>query len=216
MDTKKEKDLLESLWSMGKAPWKNGEILMTQQFVFREMLLRDVFFITAFHTQDERGGLIKDFSKAQFIQMGIDFEPSETLFITSRRYVLRGLHFQRVKQQSKLIRCIKGRIWCAVADLRGDSETFGQWISVELCGEGYDELYVPSGCALGTLAYEDSLIIMQCGEEFYSEYDDGIQWNDPDINIKWPLEKLEGSPVISKKDQRLQSFRNYCEVICPR
>ncbi len=184
---------------------------MIQQFEFQEKEISGVFLITPFSVGDERGGMTKDYSQEMFQKQGIDFTPLETMYITSCENVLRGLHFQRIKPQAKLIRCIHGNVWAAVVDLRRQSVTFGKWFSVTLDQTSGMELLVPKGCAVGTLALSDSMFSCQCDEKYYPEYDGGIRWDDPDIAVKWPLDALQGNAVISQKDESLPGFQSYLE-----
>lgn len=186
---------------------------MIQQFECCELSLAGVMLITPFSYSDNRGEMVKDYSKEFFDMNGIDFQPIETIYIHSRKSVLRGLHFQREKEQPKLVRCISGSIWAAVVDLRVDSPTLGKWLSVELNQMNGKEVFVPGGFAFGTLALEDSFISCKCGEAYYAEYDGGIRWNDPLLDVRWPLDSLENTPIISNKDIQLQSFRDYLDAV---
>lgn len=177
---------------------------MNQGYEFKKKSISGVYEITPFSSSDFRGSGVKDFSEEVFKGHDIDFQAKEILTITSKKGVLRGLHFQRVKEQAKLIRCIRGKLWCVVVDIRSGSATFKQWIEVDV-NEGM-EVYVPAGCAVGTLALHDSLMLCAYNEKYYGEYDDGIRWDDKDIGVKWPLEQIGGSPIISEKDKRLGSF----------
>lgn len=184
---------------------------MVQMFQFDKTEFPEVRSITPFCANDDRGGMVKDYAAELFAENGISFIPVETLYIESRRGVLRGLHFQREKPQAKLIRCLTGKVWAVVVDIRGESCSFGRWISEELSGENKRELFVPEGFAFGTLALEDSLISCKCGEKFYAECDGGIRWNDPDINVRWPLDKGAQRPIVSEKDRTLPFLKECME-----
>ena len=97
-----------------------------------------------------------------------------------------------------------------VVDLRKDSPTFKKWLSFTLTGENTQELLIPKGCGHGYLVLEDSVVSYKCSEKFYGEYDDGILWNDPDIGVDWPTEKVE-KVILSEKDMALQSFRQFMD-----
>lgn len=183
---------------------------MVRQFCFKKAEFPEVIRIAPFCANDDRGGIVKDYASEIFAENGISFTPIETIYIESRQGVLRGLHFQRVKQQPKLIRCLKGKVWSVVVDIRKESPTFGRWISEELSENNGLELFVPYGFAFGTLAMEDSLLSSKCGERFYAEYDDGIRWNDPDVNIRWPYSRAQ-EPLVSEKDRTLQTLKEYSE-----
>jgi len=171
---------------------------------FNKTKLLEVYEVDSLHIDDERGYIHKDYDKRFFFDNGIEFEPKENTMIYSKKNVLRGLHFQRVKEQSKLIRCISGNVWTVVVDLR-ENCTFGEWIKVDI-NEGR-AIYIPGGCAVGTLALADSLIQCMYGEEFISEYSAGIKWNDKDLDISWPI--LKENIIVSNKDSKLMYFSEY-------
>ncbi len=86
-----------------------------------------------------------------------------------------------------------------------------QWLAFDLIGEKHNEILVPAGCAHGYLVLEDSIVSYKCGEKFYGEYDDGIIWNDPDLAVAWPLEKIGGAGklILADKDKNLQTFDEF-------
>ena len=186
---------------------------MVQKFEFFKTDIVGLFEINTFNASDLRGCFTKDYSKEVFEQNGINHDLMEVFYTTSFKGVIRALHFQRVKQQPKLIRCIHGHIWDVVVDLRKDSKTFKQWRAFDLSGEVYKEILIPAGCAHGYLVLEDSIVSYKCAEKFYGEYDDGIMWNDPVINVEWPLEEVAGSDkvILADKDKNLQTFDEFIE-----
>lgn len=170
--------------------------------------------ITPFNADDVRGCFTKDYSKEVFEANGIHHDLMEVFYTTSYKGVIRAMHFQRVKQQPKLVRCIHGHVWDVVVDLRLDSPTFKKWLSFDLFGDRRNEILVPAGCAHGYLVLEQSIVSYKCAEKFYGEYDDGIIWNDPDLAIDWPLERIGGEEclILSDKDSNLQSFAHFMDV----
>ena len=92
------------------------------------------------------------------------------------------------------------------------SPTFKKWLGFDLTEGNKLELLVPSGCAHGYLVLERSIVSYKCAEKFYGEYDDGIMWNDPDIGVKWPLEKIGGigNLILADKDKQLKTFSSFC------
>lgn len=186
---------------------------MIQKFEFRETEIPGLIEIIPFNADDIRGCFTKDYSKEIFEANGIYHDLAEVFYTTSYKGVIRALHIQRVKQQPKLVRCIYGHVWDVVVDLRKDSSTFKKWLAFDLIGEKHNEILVPAGCAHGYLVLEDSIVSYKCGEKFYSEYDDGIMWNDPDIGVQWPLELIGGGEklIIAEKDKNLQSFAQLME-----
>ena len=184
---------------------------MIQNFEFKETKIPGLIEITPFNADDIRGCFTKDYSKSVFEANGIRHDLVEVFYTTSHKGVIRALHFQRVKQQPKLVRCIWGHVWDVVVDLRKDSLMFKKWLAFNLTGENHKEILIPAGCAHGYLVLEQSIVSYKCSEKFYSEYDDGIFWNDPDIAIDWPLELIGGADciILTEKDKKLQSFKQF-------
>lgn len=184
---------------------------MTHKFEFHEAGIPGLVEVTPFNVEDIRGCFTKDYSKEVFEANNIHHELAEVFYTTSHKGVIRALHFQRVKQQPKLVRCIWGHVWDVVVDLRKDSPTFKKWLSFDLTGENHREVLIPAGCAHGYLVLEQSVVSYKCGEKFYGEYDDGILWNDPDIGVGWPLELVGGEAqvILAEKDKNLQSFSEF-------
>jgi dTDP-4-dehydrorhamnose 3,5-epimerase len=180
------------------------------KFSFQKLSLEGAYMITPFYAPDLRGGFIKDYSLDVFAQNGINYNLKEVFYTISHKGVMRALHFQNVKQQPKLVRCISGHVYDVIVDLRKDSPSFKKWLGFDLTGENMVEILVPAGFAHGYLVLEESIVSYKCAERFYGEYDSGIMWNDPTIGVKWPLEKLGNSPLIlADKDLHLQSFAEF-------
>lgn len=188
---------------------------MIQKFEFQELDLKGAYLIQPFYATDLRGGFVKDYNIEMFASHGIDHELKEVFYTISKRGVIRATHFQLVKQQAKLVRCISGHVYDVIVDLRLDSPTFGQWRGFHLTGENQNTLYVPQYFGHGYLVLEDSVVSYKCGEVFYGEGDSGIMYNDPDIGIKWPFEEIGGieNLIISEKDLNLMSMKEYIEKV---
>lgn len=186
---------------------------MMQKFDFHETEIKGLTEVTPFYVDDNRGGFLKDYSKEVFEREGISHTLQEVFYAFSDKGVLRGLHFQRVMQQPKLVGCIYGRIYDVVVDLRRDSGSFMRWKSFILTGKMHNEILVPSGCAHGYLVLENSIVSYKCAEKFYKEYDDGIRWDDKDLCVRWPLDEVGGAGklILSDKDKNLKSFRDFME-----
>lgn len=184
---------------------------MVQKFEFQEMDLKDAYIIKPFYATDERGGLIKDYNIDVFKNAGIEYELKETFYTESKQGVIRAIHFQLIKPQPKLMRCISGRVYYVIVDLRPDSETFGRWLHMELRGDDPICVLCPAGFGQGYLALEDSLMSYKAAEVFYGEGDAGIMYNDPDIGIEWPFDDIGGRDnlIISNKDLKLMSLKDY-------
>lgn len=184
---------------------------MVTKFSFEELDLAGAFKIQPFYATDERGGFVKDYNIDMFKANGIEHELKEAFYTISKRGVIRATHFQLVRQQAKLVRCISGHVYDVIVDLRPESPTFGQWRGFDLTGDNQVELFIPQFFGHGYLVIEDSIVSYKCGEVFYGEGDSGIMYNDPDINIKWPFEKIGGveNLIISEKDKNLMSLKQY-------
>lgn len=188
---------------------------MLQKFEFQELPLKGAFKIQPFYATDERGGFVKDYNVDMFKANGIEHELKEVFYTISKRGVIRATHFQLVKQQAKLVRCISGHVYDVIVDLRVDSPTFGKWQGYELTGDNQIELYIPQNFGHGYLVIEDSIVSYKCGEVFYGEGDSGIMYNDPDINILWPFDMIGGIErlIISEKDKKLLSLKDYLKLV---
>lgn len=186
---------------------------MIQKFEFKATEIQGLIEVTPFNADDIRGCFTKDYSKEVFEANGINHDLMEVFYTTSYKGVIRALHFQREKQQAKLVRCIHGHVYDVVVDLRPDSPSFKKWLGFDLTGDNRKELLIPGGCAHGYLVLEESIVSYKCGEKFYGEFDDGIMWNDPDIGVEWPLDKIGGADqlIIAEKDMNLQSFAELME-----
>lgn len=184
---------------------------MVQQFSFQELDLKGAYQITPFYATDDRGGLLKDYNVDTFRENGIAYSLEETFYTLSKRGVIRAIHFQLCKQQPKLVRCISGYIYDVLVDLRPESDTYGQWRGFHLTGENTLSLLVPAGFGHGYLVLEDAIVSYKCAEGFYGPGDSGIRYDDPDLAISWPLEEIGGESglILSEKDRKLMSFREY-------
>lgn len=185
-----------------------------QKFSFLETPLNGAYIIDAFYSPDERGGFVKDYNIDVFKQNGINHELKEVFYTISHKGVIRAIHFQLGHQQSKLVRCVKGHIFDVIVDLRKDSSTFGKWVGYDLDENNNKELYIPEFFGHGYLVLEDSIVSYKCGEVFFPDGDSGIKYDDKDINIDWPFDKIGGIDhlIISEKDKNLMSFKDYCNL----
>lgn len=183
---------------------------MIQKFSFEKTEIEGLILVNPFVAYDERGYFIKDYSKEVFEANGIIHDLKEVFYTNSHKGVVRAIHFQREKPQPKLVRCVSGKVFDIVVDLRKDSSNFGKWQGFYLSEENKKELLIPGYCGHGYLVLEPSIVSYKCAEKFYGEYDDGIIWNDPEINVKWPLEELgDTETILAQKDKMLQSFREF-------
>ena len=127
----------------------------------------------------------------------------------SSRGVLRGLHFQSLPYaQSKLVRCVKGSVLDVALDLRKNSKTYGHFETIVISSENKKQLFIPKGFAHGFAVLSESAILSYKVDNYYKpEFESGIIWNDPDLNIDWRINKTE--IIVSEKDTKLHSFNNF-------
>lgn len=193
---------------------QEGDV-MVQKFEFKKVDFEGAYHIRPFYASDERGGLIKDYNVDIFREAGIQHELKETFYTVSKRGVIRATHFQLIKQQPKLIRCISGHVYDVIVDLRPKSPTFKQWRGYHLTGDNREMLFVPACFGHGYLVIEDSVVSYKCSEVFLGEGDSGIMYDDPDVGIEWPYELIGGREklIISEKDQNLMNLQEYINTV---
>lgn len=189
---------------------------MVKKFSFKELPLKDAYLIEPLLVDDLRGSVIKDYSLSTFKEAGINHILKEVFYTVSRRGVIRAIHFQEVKHQPKLVRCISGKIYDVIVDLRPNSPTFKKWYGIFLSGDNPQEILVPEHFGHGYLVIEDSIVSYKCSEEYDATYDSGIMYNDEELSILWPFDKIGGidNIIISEKDKNLQSFNEYFNKGC--
>lgn len=170
-------------------------------FEFKRLEIPEIVLITPRVFNDARGFFMEVYKHSDFFRAGITGHFVQDNHSKSERNVLRGLHYQKnPKAQGKLVRCLKGRIFDVAVDIRKGSPTYGKWVSAELSEENSHMLYIPPAFAHGFLALSDTAeIIYKCTEEYAPQEDRGILWNDPALNISWPVK----NPILSEKDRRL-------------
>lgn len=158
---------------------------------------------------DERGYFLESFNLEKFTS-----EVTVTQFVQdneskSSRGVLRGLHFQKPPyEQAKLVRVIEGEVLDVAVDLRLKSPTYGKHFSILLSGENKKQLFVPRGFGHGfSVLSEYAIFAYKVDNSYAPEYEDGIIWNDPDLQIDWKIEESEIN--LSEKDRALQLFKDF-------
>ena len=156
---------------------------------------------------DNRGYFMETYSKADFAEIGLDYDFVQDNQSKSKKGVLRGLHFQTQHTQGKLVRCTEGEVWDVAVDLRKGSPTYGQWEGVYLSAENKRQFYVPEGFAHGFVVLSETATFNYKCTDFYSpEHDGGVLWNDEDIAIEWPLDGIE-EVLLSEKDKKQKKFK---------
>lgn len=157
--------------------------------------------------RDARGFFLESYSARDFQTLGINNLWVQDNQSRSQKGTLRGLHFQIEHPQAKLCRVARGRVLDVAVDIRPDSPTFGQHIAVELSDENGKMLLVPRGMAHGFLVLSDEADFLYKCDEFYFPNDQGeVRFDDPHLNIHWPLQGLNMEPILSVKDQAAPSW----------
>jgi len=154
---------------------------------------------------DTRGFFFESFNKKTILAAGITDDFVQDNISHSRKNVLRGLHYQIVQPQGKLVRAIAGEIFDVAVDLRRRSPTFGQWVGHHLSSENRHMMWVPIGFAHGFLVLSDTAEVMYKTTDYWApQAERAIIWNDPDLAIDWPI---SGEPIVSAKDLSAISFK---------
>jgi dTDP-4-dehydrorhamnose 3,5-epimerase len=149
---------------------------------------------------DERGFFLESYNQKVFAELGIEDHFVQDNHSSSRRNVLRGLHYQIKQPQGKLVRAVEGEILDVAVDVRRSSPTFGAWEAVHLSGENKRMLWIPPGFAHGFRVISESAQVLYKATDYYApEFERTLAWNDPDLKIDW---KLDGDPIVSAKDLR--------------
>jgi dTDP-4-dehydrorhamnose 3,5-epimerase len=147
---------------------------------------------------DKRGFLVETFRAEAWRELGVEAEFVQDNQSRSGRGTLRGLHFQTSPGQAKLVRCMRGRIFDAVVDLRRGSPTFGRWEGHELDDEAHRQLYIPVGFAHGFCVLSETADVAYRLSNYYDPATEaGIAWDDPEVGVEWPLE----DPILSERDR---------------
>jgi dTDP-4-dehydrorhamnose 3,5-epimerase len=152
--------------------------------------------------RDIRGILSETYIKKNFISENFIFD----YYSISKKNVIRGLHYQKKKQQDKIISVINGKIFDVCIDLRKNSKTFGKYFSIILSSKNHKSIFIPKGFAHGFCSLENNTIVYYKNSNYYYPNEQsGIIWNDPILNIKWPVNK----PVMSIKDKLNFNFSEF-------
>ncbi|MBS1538328.1 MAG: dTDP-4-dehydrorhamnose 3,5-epimerase [Bacteroidetes bacterium] len=157
---------------------------------------------------DERGFFMESFRADGFAKLGLPTEFLQENHSCSAEGVLRGLHFQWDAPMGKLLRVTHGEALLVEVDIRPDSPTLGQWISIELSSKNRRIVWVPAGFANGFLARTDGMEMnYKCTAIYNPTTESGIRWNDPELGIKWGI----GNPILSEKDRTTQMLSEWLE-----
>jgi dTDP-4-dehydrorhamnose 3,5-epimerase len=165
-----------------------------------ETALRDVKLIRPNIHGDDRGWFAEVFNANAFAAAGLPNSFVQDNQSFSQRGVLRGLHYQIIQPQGKLVRVLSGHIWDVAVDLRPGSPQFGQWAGFNLRGEELELLWIPEGFGHGFLVLSETANVLYKTTDFYSSAGERcIRWDDPKLAIEWPLDGVV-EPKVSGKD----------------
>jgi dTDP-4-dehydrorhamnose 3,5-epimerase len=154
---------------------------------------------------DERGFFLESYNRRVFAELGIEEQFVQDNHSSSRRNVLRGLHYQIKHAQGKLVRVVEGVILDVAVDVRRSSPTFGGCEAVRLSGENKRMLWIPPGFAHGFRVCSEQAHVLYKATDYYApEHERTLAWNDPELKIDW---ELEGEPIVSAKDQHGLALR---------
>lgn len=178
------------------------------KFNFVDTGIKGLYVIEPTVFGDSRGYFMETYQANDFAQGGVDVKFVQDNESCSSKGVLRGLHFQKNNPQGKLVRVIEGEVFDVAVDLRKNSETYGKWYGVILSAENKKQFYVPEGFAHGFLVTsERATFVYKCTRLYDPTDEGGLLWNDPDINIQWPLDNIE-EIKLSEKDKKNSSFKD--------
>ena len=193
----------EYIGTFGPVPLGNFIQTLIMATDFTPLEIPDVLLIQTRRHIDERGYFSETYRQSAFTRINTKFVQDN--FVRSDHRVLRGLHFQLPpKAQGKLVRVVRGEIFDVAVDLRVGSDTFSQWVGIQMTPDEAVQLWIPPGFAHGYIVLSESGadVSYKVTQEYDPELDDGIKWDDPDIAISWPI--LD--PILSQKDRGLPTF----------
>ena len=154
---------------------------------------------------DNRGYFMETYNENDFKEAGLDYNFVQDNQSKSFKGVLRGLHFQKTHPQAKLVRVLEGEVFDVAVDLRKGSKTYGKYVGVVLSGENKKMFMIPRGFAHGFIVLSETAVFTyKCDDFYHPEDEGGVMWNDPSINIDWPLK--EGI-LLSDKDKKHPSLQ---------
>ncbi|HLW59433.1 MAG TPA: dTDP-4-dehydrorhamnose 3,5-epimerase [bacterium] len=175
-------------------------------FRFERLEIPDLILIESTVLPDGRGFFMETYKRSEFVDAGISATFLQDNYSHSTGGVLRGLHYQKhPRAQAKLVTVLHGEIFDVAVDIRRGSPTFQRWVAVTLSAGNRRMLYVPVGFAHGFCTLSDQAdVVYRVTAEYAPDADRGILWNDPDLQVTWPIPH----PVLSPKDARLPLFRD--------
>ena len=169
------------------------------KFKFETTDIEGVYVIEPTVYGDERGYFMETYSEEEFKEAGLNYNFVQDNQSSSRKGVLRGLHFQKEYPQAKLVRVISGEVFDVAVDLREDSDTYGKWVGVLLSADNKKQLMIPRGFAHGFLVVSDTAeFVYKCDDVYHPEDEGGVMYDS--CGIDWP--EIDVEPILSEKDMK--------------
>lgn len=169
------------------------------KFKFNMTDIEGVYVVEPSVYGDERGYFMETYSQAEFEEAGLNYNFVQDNQSSSRKGVLRGLHFQKEHPQAKLVRVISGEVFDVAVDLRAGSDTYGKWVGVLLSAENKKQLMIPRGFAHGFLVVSDTAeFVYKCDDVYHPEDEGGVMYNSCEID--WP--EIDSEIILSEKDMK--------------
>lgn len=175
--------------------------------IFTPTTIDGAFIVTLEPRIDDRGYFTRFFAQEEFDKAGINFKMVQTnQAFTKAKGVLRGMHWQTIpKLEAKFFSCLSGEIFDVICDMRKESPTYMKWEGFHLKPDDFRLLYIPGGMAHGYETLAENCKVQYMVSEFYApEFEKGFRWDDPTLNIKWPIDPT----FMSEKDKNLPSFKD--------
>ena len=169
------------------------------KFKFNTTDIEGVYVIEPTVYGDERGYFMETYSEEEFRKAGLNYKFVQDNQSSSRKGVLRGLHFQKNHPQAKLVRVLSGEVFDVAVDLREGSDTYGKWVGVLLSADNKKQLMIPRGFAHGFLVVSDMAeFAYKCDDVYHPEDEGGVMYDS--CGIEWP--EIDGEVVLSEKDMK--------------
>lgn len=183
-----------------------------------ETKIKDLLILEPKIFSDSRGWFMESFNQNTFNSILQKRNQTRVNFVQdnhsiSHSGVIRGLHYQlNPFAQGKLVRVVSGKVWDVAVDLRKKSPTLGQWVGIELSSENHRQFWIPAGFAHGFIALSDNTQFLYKTTAYYSkESERCIKWNDPDLAISWPIDKVD-TIIQTDKDNNAPNFKDLISI----
>ena len=148
---------------------------------------------------DDRGYFYESYNADKFALDALEIDVKQRNVSVSTRGTLRGLHYQWPRPQGKLVSVLYGEVWDVAVDIRTDSPQFGRWTAVVLSSDNHRQLWIPEGFAHGFVVLSESAVFSYlCTDTYQPEFDASIAWDDPELEIDWPIRDVLLSPKDAK------------------